>query len=496
MTQANSPLRARAALVSLILGAAMMMLDVTIVNVALPTLRASIGADEATLAWIVSGYSLAGGLTLIPAGRLGDRIGHKTVFVTGIVLFTLASLWCGLAADGTQLVVARVIQGLGGGLFFPAIGAFIQLLFDGRARGRAFAVLGAAIGVFTAIGPLVGGLLIEAFGEQDGWRWIFFVNLPVGLVALVGAIVLLPRGAEGRGERGFDGLGLVLVALGLVAILVPLIEGEELDWPWWTWVSMVLGALVLAAFGAWELRRARRGRTQLVPPRLFAHPSFTGGVLLGFVYFASFTSIFFVIALYWQTGLGYSALESGLAVLPFSIGAVVGAALSERLSRRLGRGVLVLGTASVAVGFIALWLVVSIVDPAQMTLWFICVPLVVAGFGNGCFIAPNIQFIVATVTREEAGAAQGVINTVQRIGAAAGVAIVGAVLFGTLDTGAIAAAGPQGEAAVRTALAAAFTSSARWALLSAAIGAVIAFCLVWALPKQVAERRDELVSGR
>lgn len=495
MSETGSQVRSRLAMVALILGAAMMMLDVTIVNVALPTLRDSIGADESTLAWIISGYSLAGGLTLIPAGRLGDRIGHKAVFMTGIVLFTLASLWCGLAADGLQLVIARVVQGLGGGLFFPAIGAFIQLLFTGRARGRAFAVLGASIGVFTALGPLVGGLLIQAFGEQDGWRWIFFVNVPIGVVALVGAAVLLPRSAEGKAERGFDGVGLVLVALGLVAILVPLIQGEEAGWPLWTWASIVAGLLILVGFAGWELRRAKAARTQLVPPRLFAHPSFTGGVVLGFVYFASFTSIFFVIALYWQSGLGHSALESGLAVLPFSVGAVVGAALSERLSRRLGRGVLVLGTAGVAAGFIALWAVVLLVDPGAMNVWIILGPLLVAGFGNGCFIAPNIQFIVATVERQEAGAAQGVINTVQRIGAAAGIAIVAAIFFGALDTGGIAAAGPQGPDAVQAALATAFTGATRWALLASAIGAVLAFCLVWTLPKQVTAPRSDIVAG-
>ena len=495
MTEATSAVRSRVALIALILGAAMMMLDVTIVNVALPTLRESIGADESTLAWIVSGYSLAGGLTLIPAGRLGDRIGHKPVFVAGIVIFTLASLWCGLAADGTQLVIARVVQGLGGGLFFPAIGAFIQLLFDGRARGRAFAVLGASIGVFTALGPLVGGLIIQAFGDQDGWRWIFFVNIPIGALALVGALVLLPRGAEGRGERGFDGFGLVLLALGLVAVLVPLIQGEEAGWPLWTWLAIAAGILLLVVFGWWEVQRARRDRTQLVPPRLFTHPSFTGGVILGFIYFASFTSIFFIIALYWQSGLGFSALESGLAVLPFSIGAVVGAALSERLSRRLGRGVLVLGTASVAIGFAAMWLAVLLVDPGSMTTWVIFGPLIVAGFGNGCFIAPNIQFIVATVEREEAGAAQGVINTVQRVGAAAGVAIVAAIFFGALDTSGVATVAPQGPDAIQSALAAAFTVSAQWALFASAVGAVIAFCLVWTLPKQVTHRSTDVVAG-
>ncbi len=207
MNGTRSTLRRNLALAALILGAAMMMIDVTIVNVAIPTLRNPQGldADETTLSWIISGYALASGLLLIPAGRLGDRIGHKPVFIAGIVVFTLASLWCGLAVDGTQLVIARVVQGLGGGLFFPAIGAFIQQLFAGRSRGNAFAVLGASIGVFTAIGPLIGGLLIQAFGETDGWRWIFFVNLPIGVVALIGAILLLPAGGEDRRRSASTG---------------------------------------------------------------------------------------------------------------------------------------------------------------------------------------------------------------------------------------------------------------------------------------------------
>ena len=476
--------RRRLALVALILGAAMMMLDVTIVNVAIPTIRDSIGADESTLSWIVSGYALASGLTLIPAGRLGDRIGHKPVFVIGIAVFTLASLWCGLTSDGVQLVVARVVQGLGGGLFFPAIGAFIQLLFEGRSRGSAFAVLGASIGVFTALGPLAGGLIIQGFGEQDGWRWIFFVNLPVGLLAFVGALVLLPSGGEERRRTGFDLFGLVLAAIGLVAILVPLIQGEEAGWPLWTWLSIAGGLVVLVLFAWWEVGRARRDRAQLVPPRLFLHPSFTGGVILGFVYFAAFTSIFFVLALYWQAGLGHSALESGLAVLPFSIGSIIGAAPSSRLARRLGRTVLVIGAACLALGFAALWLVVLLVDPSRITNWDILAPLVVAGFGNGCFIAPNIQFIVATVERHEAGAAQGVVSTIQRIGSAAGIAIVSAVFFGGVsDAFADAVAGGGPEAAA-TAAPTAFAAGASWGLLGSAIGALAAFCLVWTLPRR------------
>jgi EmrB/QacA subfamily drug resistance transporter len=479
--------RARVALAVLVLGAAMMMLDTTIVNVALPTLRDSINASESTLSWVVSGYALACGLTLIPAGRLGDRIGHKWVFLAGIGVFTAASLWCGLAADGTWLVVARVVQGLGGGLFFPAIGAFIQLLFTGRSRGHAFAVLGATMGVFTALGPLAGGLLIEGFGATDGWRWIFFVNIPFGILAVAGAAALLPRLVEGDGERGFDGLGLALVTVGIVAVLVPLIQGEEAGWPAWTWGSMGAGVVVLMLFARWEVARSRRRLAQLVPPRLFAHRSFTGGAILALVFFASFTSIFFVFALYWQAGLDHTALETGLAIIPFSAGLVIGAGASARLAPRLGRGILALGTGCALVGLAGLWLIVAATNPAAMTHWLVLAPLAVAGYGTGSFIAPNIEFIVATVPRAEAGAAQGVLNTMQRLGAALGIAAVGTILFATLDTAAIASAFAGGsQTAGKAALAAAFTTSASWAFLAAWMCMALAFALVWTLPRRAA----------
>ncbi len=170
--------RAWLALVVLLAGMFMALLDTTIVNVALPTIRTSLDASEATLSWIISGYALAFGLILIPAGRIGDRFGHKWVFFTGLAIFTIASVACGLAQDSTQLIIARVIQGLGGGIFFPPVTAFIQLMFPPRMRGKAFGIMGAVIGISSALGPIVGGLLIQALGEESGWRWIFAVNVP------------------------------------------------------------------------------------------------------------------------------------------------------------------------------------------------------------------------------------------------------------------------------------------------------------------------------
>ncbi|TXK17224.1 MFS transporter [Homoserinibacter sp. GY 40078] len=462
------------ALAVLILGVAMGMLDTTIVNVALPTLSTSIEASEATLSWIIAGYALAYGLVLIPAGRIGDRIGHKWVFLIGVSGFTIASLACGLAQDGTALVIARVAQGLAGGFFFPAVTALIQLMFTGRDRGRAFAVMGAAIGVSTALGPIIGGLLIEWLGDAEGWRSIFFVNLPIGVIAVVASWIVLPGGAEGRDAQGVDIVGTLLLAGALVAILVPLIEGQDLDWPLWTWLSLVGGALLVVVFALWEVLLDRRRRTTpLVPPHLFTHPAFTGGVILAMVYFAAFTSIFFTISILWQSGLGHSALESGLVSVPFALGSIIGASQSDRVAHRLGRGALVLGTGMVAAGLIVVWIVLATVPAADLTNWELLAPLAIAGIGSGLFIAPNAQFIVATVDRAEAGAASGVIGTMQRVGSAVGIAVIGSVLFGTLEI-----TGPD-------AVAAGFAVSAGHAMLVSAIFAVAAFGLVFVLPRRV-----------
>jgi EmrB/QacA subfamily drug resistance transporter len=490
---AVSPRRAVLALTVLLAGMFMSLLDTTIVNVALPTIRENLSADESTLSWIISGYALAFGLALIPAGRIGDRFGHKWVFFTGLAIFTVASLACGLALDSTQLVIARVIQGLGGGIFFPPVTAFIQLMFPPMRRGFAFGIMGAVIGVASALGPIVGGLLIEAFGTETGWRWIFAVNLPIGVLALVAAVLLLPRGAEGKAASA-DLVGLVLLAGSIVAILVPLIQGQQEGWPLWTWISIAGGLIGFVLFAFWERRVAARGVVPLVPPHLFSHPSFTGGTILALVYFAAFTSIFFTISLLWQSGLGHSALESGLVSIPFAIGNIIGASQSDRIASKIGRGVLQLGTALVSVGLVALFLVLLAVPTTELTSWMLLGPLLVAGTGSGFFIAPNARFIVATVDRSEAGAASGVIGTAQRIGSAIGIAAIGSVLFGlaSLETvGDDIAAGLKNglyaspDEASAAVLAAHFGPAATVALAVSAAFALLSFALVFTLPKRV-----------
>ena len=493
--------RAWASLAVLMVGLFMSLLDTTIVNVALPTIRDSINADEATLAWIISGYALAFGLVLIPAGRIGDSIGHKWVFFTGLALFTAASLFAGVAQDPTQLIVARVLQGLGGGIFFPPVTAFIQLLFPPTKRGKAFAILGAVLGVSSALGPIVGGLLIEAFGEQSGWRYIFFVNLPIGVAGMVAAAIVLPKLAPGV-KLSLDGVGLLLLAGSLVAILVPLIQGQEEGWPLWTYLSIVAGIVLLVLFALWERRLAARGISPLVPPRLFSHAAFTGGTILALVYFAAFTSIFFTIALLWQAGLGHTALESGLVTIPFAIGNIIAASQSDRLAQKLGRGVLVLGAGMVFLGLVSLWIIFLTVPGADLTNWMLLGPMLVAGLGNGFFIAPNSRFIVATVDQSEAGAASGVIGTMQRIGSAIGIAVVSSVLFAVANLGAVADEVRQkvgaalkagtystpelaGEAISKAVLAAHFTDAATVAMFVSACFALVALVLVFTLPRRV-----------
>ena len=469
----TAPRSAWLALVVLLGGAFMSLLDTTIVNVALPTIRTSLDASESTLSWIISGYALAFGLALIPAGRFGDRFGHTWVFVAGLALFTVASVGCGLAQNDLQLIIARVVQGLGGGIFYPAVAAFIQLLFPPMTRGKAFAVLGAAIGVSSALGPLVGGVLIQALGDETGWRWIFAVNLPIGILVLGAAVILLPAEAARR-KVSADLIGLVLLSGSLVALLVPLIQGQDEGWPLWTFLSLGSGVLLLGIFGLWERSVARRGRDALVPPRLFSHPQFTSGTILALVFFAAFTSIFFTISLFWQAGLGHSALEAGLVSVPFAVGNIIGASQSDRLAARLGRSVLAIGVGLLTIGLVWLFLVLLLVPTADPTNWTLFGPLLVGGLGSGLFIAPNTRFIVATVERSEAGAASGVIGTMQRIGAAAGIAVIGSVFFGNIGP----IAGPAD-------LPGAFAAAATPALAVSAALSFVAFLLVFTLPKRV-----------
>jgi EmrB/QacA subfamily drug resistance transporter len=467
--------------VSIVLaGAFMALLDTTIVNVALPTIRSGLHASPASLEWVVSGYALAYGLALVPAGRAGDRFGHKPMFLLGLTVFVLASVACGLSQSAAEIVAARIVQGLGAGMFYPAIAATIQLAFTGPARSKAFGVFGATIGFATALGPLLGGLIISAAGPGQGWRWIFFVNLIIGAVTVPLAAWQLPRSEPSR-RRGFDLPGFALLTAGLLLLLIPLIEGESDGWPAWCLACFGACVVVFALLAAWELAAERRGGDPLLKPGLLRQTSFSAGAIFAVVYFAGFSSIFFTLSILWQEGLGHTALITGLVGAPFSVGSLVSAANSDKLSARMGRMVLVTGCVLVLAGLALALLVVHLTAPSPDG-WYLIGPLLLAGLGNGMTIAPNQDFVLASVPPKEAGTASGILSTAQRLGTAIGIAIIGTVLFGTLHLSpASVRSGPQ-------AVARAFTHSAQLALLANLAFVVISLILVVALPRRIPGR--------
>jgi EmrB/QacA subfamily drug resistance transporter len=465
------------ALAVVLAGMFMALIDSTIVNVALPSIRTSLSADESTLSWIVSGYMLTFGLALIPAGRLGDRLGHKWVFIVGLVLFTIASAYCGIAQNNFDIIIGRLLQGLAAGIFVPAVGSFIQLLFSGRERGKAFAILGSVIGVSAAIGQLAGGLIIQALGEAEGWRWVFYVNVPIGIATAIFAISLLPGGdAHADKANRMDWIGVILLSAGLTAILIPLIQGQQEGWPNWIWWTMAAGIMGVVLFALWEVYFTKRGGSALVPPRLFHHVSFTFGTILAMVYFAAMVSIFFTLSLLWQGGLGHTALESGLMILPFALGTAIFSSQSSRWAAKIGRNVLVLGSGMLALGLAITYFLLANVAGADLSSWILLPSLFLAGAGNGTFLAPNVQFIVATVDNSEAGAASGVVQTSQRLGSAIGVAIIGSILFSSIKFG---------PTTTHAQVVSMFLEGSTNAMLMSTILAVASFALVFALPKRI-----------
>jgi EmrB/QacA subfamily drug resistance transporter len=409
----------------------MALLDVSIVNVALPSIQRDLGASPSTVQWVVSGYSLAFGLALVPAGRLGDALGRRRMYLIALTAFVLTSALSGAAPNAGLLVAARLLQGLAGGMLTPQNIGLIQELFRGPERGRAFGIMGATVGVSTAAGPVIGGLLLAAFSGAEGWRWVFYVNVPIGLLALVLAVRLVPR-SSGGGLRRLrpDLVGGLLLAAGVCCLLLPLVEAETGGFGrlWWLFG---LAALLLAGFARWEVRTLRRRGQPLLDPRLLGTSGFPAGAALALVYFMGFTGVWLIFALYFQQGLGYSPLRSGLAVTPFALGLAASAVVAGRLVPRLGRWLTVAGVAAVGAGLAAAAVVLRLTG-GDSAAWVAAGPLVVAGLGAGMVTSPNTTLTLAAVPSGMAGAAGGALQTVQRIGSAMGTAVLVSVFFQVL----------------------------------------------------------------
>ncbi|MEU6809991.1 MFS transporter [Streptomyces sp. NPDC046831] len=421
-----APRRWNALWVTLVTGF-MSLLDVTIVAVALPSLQRDLGASPAAVQWVVSGYALAFALTLVPAGRLGDAMGRRRIFLWSLGGFVLCSAAAGAAPTITWLVAARILQGVFAGCLAPQNSALIQQLFRGAERGRAFGLFGGTVGVSSAIGPVTGGLILALAHGSQGWRWIFYVNVPIGAIALLLGLHYLPRLGPGRRER-LDLPGVALLGAGVLSLMLPLVFAESggLGRLWWLFP---VGVALLAVFARWERRVAGHEGHPLLDPRLVTDTfGYAPGALLAALYFVGFSGVWLVFALFYQNGLGYSPLLSGLAVTPFAIGSATAAVVAGRLVERLGRLLTVCGLVAVVAGLGGTALILRLV-PTGSVAWITVPALFLGGLGSGCVISPNITMTLRDVPVRMAGAAGGALQTGQRLGGAVGTAALPGLFY-------------------------------------------------------------------
>lgn len=418
---APDPRRWRILGVTLVVGF-MSLLDVTIVNVALPSIRAGLGASSASVQWIVSGYALAFGLTLVTGGRLGDAWGRRRMMLIGLVGFLIGSAGVGFAPTAEVAVAARLVQGAAAGLLTPQNSGLIQQLFRGPERGRAFGLFGLTVAVSSAIGPVLGGLIIAAAGAEHGWRYIFLVNLPIGVVVLILIARMVPGRPEGvtAAERQLDLIGAALLGLAVLSLLYPMVRvmGEEHG----TLLVLLATPPLAWAFVGWERRVVRGGGAPLLDLGLLRGVrGYANGIVVGTLYFTGFSGVFLVFSVFLQEQLGLSPLAAGLIVTPFAAGSAFSAPVAGRLVSTVGRKITVIALSVVMSGITALAIVVP--DGGRVWPW-VTLPLLVAGLGGGAVISPNFTLTLENVPPRMGGAAGAAIQTGQRIGTAVGAALL------------------------------------------------------------------------
>ena len=420
-----------AAAVVMVIAALMDLIDGTIVNVALPTLQRDLHASATQVEWTVSAYLLAFAATLITAGRLGDIVGRKRMFLGGVAAFGIASLLCAVAQSPGWLIGARTLQGVAAATIVPQVLATFRSIFEGKERGAAFALYGAMGGIASALGLILGGVLTEADLFGWGWRTIFVVNIPVAVAILAAATVLVPESRDRTAKRP-DLLGAAILVGALVAIVFPLLEGRRLGWPAWGWALLALGILAIIVLGIVDARRRHSAVAPLLPTRLFRYPAFAAGVLVQLIFFGTMLGFVLTFTLWLQGGQGFSPMHAGLTMVAFSVGAFLTAGVSIGLAPRFGRYVLVAGAILLAAGTVGCDIAAHHID-GTVSSWALVPGLGVAGAGLGLLVVPLVNVVLAAVPSDEAGEASGVFSTAQQLGGALGVAIIGTLFFDRLS---------------------------------------------------------------
>ncbi|MGH3098489.1 MAG: MFS transporter [Streptosporangiales bacterium] len=397
----------------------MQLLDVTIVQVGISSLQRDLHTTADTVQLVLAGYTLTYACLLIVAARMGDRYGYRRLFLVGIATFTVASLACSLAPTVEVLIAARLLQGASSGVMAPQVLSLIQVAVPARRRSHALGLLGATMGIASLTGPLLGGVLLNADLFGLGWRLIFLVNLPVGLLALLGSHALPTDRAAGRPR--LDGAGATLAAAGLGLLIFPLTLGRDMNWPMWTWLCFVGAAAALVLF----VRTQRRSSEPLLHPAVFRDRATVAGLLLVFVFNAGVPSFTYLLLLYLQAGLGYSPVTAALTSMPFAAAAIIGSRVSARLARRYGTPLLTVAVAILALVMVCLAPVIG----AAGYRWATLPLLAIGGASFGVFTASVFSLVLAGIASEATGSVSGLLPTAQQLGGTIGVTLAGLVYF-------------------------------------------------------------------
>jgi EmrB/QacA subfamily drug resistance transporter len=407
---------------AVIIADVMDLLDATIATLAGPSIRADLGGSDTTLQWVLAAYTLAFAVGLLTSARLGDIVGRRPMFIAGMAGFTLFSLLCGLAPSAGLLITFRVLQGLFGAVMIPQGLAMVKQSFPPEDLQKAFIPFGPIMGLSAVLGPIIAGFLINADLFGTGWRMIFLINVPVGLLGTYIAWRYLPDVPRDPGAR-LDPVGSLLVTVASAALIFPLVQGRELDWPAWTFVMMAAGVLLFVVF-AWS---ERRSHSPVIEPSLFTHRGFVAGVVFLGTFFIAMVGTGLVMNLFLQLGLGFTPRHAGVVQTPYALGIAIGAGLSGALlGPKLGRHVLHLGLAIAALGMAGFALVVGSGD---VTGWDLTVPFLVTGFGSGLIFAPLFDIVLADLGDHEVGTGSGLLNAMQQFCGALGVAVLGTLFF-------------------------------------------------------------------
>ncbi len=422
-----------AALAVLLTGAFLAPLDFFIVNVAMPSIATGLGATAADVQLVISGYAVVYAVFLITGGRLGDIFGRKSIFMLGLTGFAVASALCGLAWSPVTLILARLLQGLAAAAMAPQALASVHALFPARERGRALSIYGVALGLSSVVGQLLGGALVGADLGGLGWRLIFLINVPVAMIAFAAAIPLL-RETRAPHRARLDMVGVALSSTALAVFVVPLVEGRERGWPWWSIAMLLTTPLFVELFRRYEVRLAKSGGDPLVAIEIFQTPGLLRG--LGAIMLLYAIATFFLIySIYLQSALGLSPLQAGLAILPFSAGFLTASTFSPLFGRWMGAAAPSLGFALSATGAAATALV-AVAFPAGTVppLPLMAPALVLIGLGMGMSIPTMVRVIVERVEPGRAGLVGGIVNSTLQVSAAVGMAVLGGLFFTALGT--------------------------------------------------------------